>query len=718
METKAWGWPSGQPFLSVYRNVKKAYNKTNVKKPERDDFMQKTSRTIWKGAFLPLLLMYAGFVLVRYLLALATSNYPTVYIDEFLYYSIGRSIATEGTLLYYGQPATYNYLAYPLALAPVFGLFGHGTYYFRVIQLWNIMLMSLSVFPVYGIVHTLTGKKKTALWLTGAVMLLPDFMLGQYIFSEAIIYPLFYTLMYCVLRYLKEGGIRYMIWIGILGAALYYAKPGAVVPAAAALLLFAGKSIAARSGKKGIDVLAGAAAFAAVFFAFRLVAQGLGYHGSLFSIYDIQVSYQSDLNLNRFWYAAGRYPYYFILAGGMLPLLVSLLRFPEYGKEEKQYYLLQVVCVIVTMIGTAWIVNRPEDKEIVYLRYIAMYLPLFFVFSARQGEEKPDIPARKHGICELLCYVLLAYTVVSTLVWGSTTGIGQPHDTHFLATLSVFFVRRIHGIANILILLAAGGTLYLLAGKTDRKQMSRICCIVFVGWAVLNNVMGYIDAGDNANIRLEREAAAVHEAIGDREYLHVCAPEQCDYGLDIRSRNNICRVSAREFIGNLRENKGVYVPFLPASDRGMIAERVTPDTDTMVVDENVYQCLQFSSGVSGFITEENSFRVARFAPGERIADCVMSFSRYPMIDAGGSATLQIFDEGLLSGPVTLTLEIESDTAQDMTVEAGGSFVIPLETGRNTYNIQIGKPAEAYTFSVQEDGIAVYSYSVKAGEAAE
>ena len=213
--------------------------------------MRKTNRSEKNTAIWWLLLIYVSSVLVRFLLALATRNYPTVSIDEFLYYSLGRSIATEGSLLYFGQPAVYNYILYPLILSPIYLLFGHGTNYFRIIELWNIILMSLSVFPFYGLCKAMVQKRKIALWLTALFMLLPCFILGEFIYSEAIIYPLFFTLMYCVYRYLKDNRIKYTIWIGILGALLYYSKPGAVLPAVLALVFFAVRAVSGKSGKSG-----------------------------------------------------------------------------------------------------------------------------------------------------------------------------------------------------------------------------------------------------------------------------------------------------------------------------------------------------------------------------------------------------------------------------------------------------------------------------------
>ena len=144
-----------------------------------------------------LLIIYVGIVVIRFMLAQLTSGYPTVGIDEFLYYSLGRSIATEGKLLFRGQPADYSFILYPLVLSPVYLLFGEGANYYRLIQLWNIILMSVSLFPLFGLCRSIFKQDKKAIIVATVCMLLPDFFLGQYVFSEAILYPLFFLLLYC-----------------------------------------------------------------------------------------------------------------------------------------------------------------------------------------------------------------------------------------------------------------------------------------------------------------------------------------------------------------------------------------------------------------------------------------------------------------------------------------------------------------------------------------
>lgn len=668
--------------------------------------MHKSDRSENKTTILWLLLIYIGSVVIRYILALATKHFPTVYIDEFLYYSLGRSIATEGTLLYSGQPATYNYIIYPLVLSPIYFLFGHGTNYFIVIQLWNIILMSLSVFPFYGLCNAIVQKQKTALWLTALFMLFPCFILGEFIYSEAIIYPMFFTLMYCVYRYLKDNRLKYTIWMGILGTLLYYSKPGAVLPAILALLFFAGKAIIKKSGKAGLQVLAGAGCLAACFFALKLIAeQVLGYQGALLSVYDDQVIASKGYNIEYFFSTAGRYPYYFVLAGGVLPFLMSLWRYSEYEKEEKQYYLFLIICSLLTMIGTAWIVNRPERKEILYLRYVEMYIPILLAYCIAPGGEEHEI-RRPHKTTEILCFVILGYIAACTAIWGSTTGIGAQNESHFLISLAYLFTRNVMGIANVLIVTLSGLTLYLLVRKTEKQTITRICFILMALMLMINNIQGYITTGDNSDKKLANETEEVHQLLGDREYIHVYADDQSDYGLDVNSRYNIFRINERDFLNHIKQNNGIYVPFVPASYRGMTAVNTSPDIDILIMDEKIYQRVKFSEKTSGFISSDNSLQIVNFYRNDRIVDCILDCKN------NSKYTLTVFNEKWLHQPIKIRLEMSSKTVQDMDFMGNEHHTIPLSEERSWYEIEITEPVEEYTITVMDDSISFYNYEIE------
>ena len=680
--------------------------------------MQKANRLEKRKTILWLLLIYICSVAVRYILALATKNFPTVYIDEYLYYSLGRSIATKGSLLLYGQPAEYNYIIYPLVLSPIYLLFSHGTNYFRAIQLWNILIMSLSVFPIYGLCNAIVQKRKTALWLTGLFMALPCFILGEFVFSEAVIYPLFYTLMYCVYRYLREDKIKYTVWTGILGALLYHTKPGAVVPAVLALLLFGGKAIRKKSGRNGVQVLAGLGCLAVLFLAIKLIAeQVLGYSGVLLSVYDYQASFAETIGNEYFFRTLGKYPYYYILAGGILPTLVSVWRFPEYDREDKQYYLLVILSSLLTMIGTAWVANRPEEKNILFLRYVEMYLPILFVFSIRPERESREISGRARRTTEVLCFMLLAYVTACTVIWGSTTGIGEAKETHFLISLAALFTRNVMGIANIIVIFLAGLTLFLLFRKTERQTMTKACSVILVVLAIVNNLEAYLTTGRNTNWKLEEETTEIHQLIGDKEFVYVYAADQCDYGLDINSRQNICWVTEADFMNCILRTHGYYSPFVPSSSRGMNAINETPDTDLLIVSENIYQKYRFSKNTSKFISSQDSFEVVRFPSGARIVDCVLT-KVTTKEGAKDTYALIVYNEEWLTHPVKISLEIESPVDQEIVISADTDHTAALKAGRFTYEIGTSNPVTEYFISVKDSDVQFHDFSITAITATE
>ena len=313
---------------------------------------------------------------------------------------------------------------------------------------------------------------------------------------------------------------------------------------------------------------------------------------------------------------------------------------------------------------------------------------------------------------------LLAYTVFSTFFWGSTTGVTQGHDTHFLISLAVLFTKEIKWVANILILLLCAVTLYLMLSKTVRKEIAaRICCGVYLAMILLNNVAAYSSIGENTNVRLAEETEAIHKGLGGREYLHVCAPDQCDYGLDVNSPHNVIRVQGEDFIRHLQENGGVYVPFVPSSTRGMTAERQTPDTDTLVIDENVFQNIQFGENATTYISDYNSFEITVFRKGERIVDCVMTGNRYPTVDADTPCWLRVYNEGLMNRPVKVRLEIESDQEQtlEFSTDGTGFHTIPVQAGRYWYDLSVGSGTAEYTIIFPSGSVKLHEYEVKVQE---
>ena len=106
-----------------------------------------------------LFIIYFSVVIIRFLLAIITSAYPMVNIDEFLYYGMARSIAEGKGLMFRGQPANYSYILYSLVLSPIYLLGIKGQLLYRVLQLWNTLIISLSVFPLYNIANRIINLR-------------------------------------------------------------------------------------------------------------------------------------------------------------------------------------------------------------------------------------------------------------------------------------------------------------------------------------------------------------------------------------------------------------------------------------------------------------------------------------------------------------------------------------------------------------------------------
>ena len=96
-----------------------------------------------------IIILFFGTFIVHTVLNILVNESPKVIIDEALYTNIARSLAYDGTLAFRGQPVNYPYLLYPFLLVPVYWLnrlIGGDIY--RMIQVYNTLLISSSVFPV------------------------------------------------------------------------------------------------------------------------------------------------------------------------------------------------------------------------------------------------------------------------------------------------------------------------------------------------------------------------------------------------------------------------------------------------------------------------------------------------------------------------------------------------------------------------------------------
>ena len=684
--------------------------------------MEKNSVRKKQGIWGTVLLIYAGCVIIRSVMAYLTTAFPTVGIDEFLYSSLARSIATEGRLLYRGQPAIYTYLIYPLFLSPVYALFGEGTNYYRVMQIWNAVVMNLAVFPVFSLCRDTLKDDRKAVWVSAVCMLLPDFLMNEFLFSEALIYPLFYLAVYLVFQMIGQPSLRLGIRIGILGALLYYTKPGAIALPAVALLYFLIRALIRKSKKEILAATAGCGSLGLCFFLLWLLVRfGFGYEGHMLGMYTEQLQAQEQIGMTFFLETAGLYPYYFILGCGILPMAAAVLFFPQWDGDHRRLFLLTMGSALVVMIGTAWLVNRSEYTRYLFMRYSDMYLPLVYIaclFPRR--EETQTEPGQKRSLKPMIVpLILILYTLVCTVAWGSTVGAGSALDNHFMMSLASMMLANIQGISAVLIFIICGAAVFFVGWGPDRRATAVFCTAVFAVGCLMNNAAGYAISSSNASgVYGDESRRTQSELIRGDEYIYIFTNERVsDHGLDVLSRHNNQGLELYDFFNNIHSHGGVYTPFVPVSERGMDSQVMTPDVNLLVAERTAYSLVKFSQNVQGTLSSEGSFYVGRFATGDRIVDAMIGNVENFKLLQTDYGVLTMYRDDWIGHDIKVVLQIESPVEQTMRFFADDahSWNIGLVPGRNSYELLIKNAAIGYNFVVSSADIMVYSFDIQPWE---
>jgi len=124
---------------------------------------------------------------------------PILFPDEYIYTSLGRSIAESGKPLVRGHSAHFPALLEPLLTAPAW-LVGDVGIAYRLVQTIGALAMSLAAIPVYLLARRLGLTTRVALVLAALAVLVPDLVFASFVSSEALAYPLLLTAVYAATR--------------------------------------------------------------------------------------------------------------------------------------------------------------------------------------------------------------------------------------------------------------------------------------------------------------------------------------------------------------------------------------------------------------------------------------------------------------------------------------------------------------------------------------
>ena len=462
------------------------------------------------GVFRPLLFIYLASVLIRVILNPMVQGL-TIYTDEWLYIEAARSIlgmkGTYWSQTFTGLPA----FLYPLVMAPVVVNLSWEQAH-ELIRAINAIMISLVVFPAYGLAREWLGRRQ-GLAVAGLVALLPAMGYCAKTMAENVFFPLFVVALWLAMRAIVRPSIGRCLSAGLAAGFAFHAKPQAlalpIIIALTVVLLESG-ALCAIGGASlprrltGFGKRVGIHAFTALGWVIGIsprpaaamwleglespmFAEGfLGfYHKVAFAKVPLEAIpfLQGALNNIGGWIVAAGFLPAWALALGVR----DCLRGRTAGRAENACILFTLSTVLVFLWLSARHVVKMSEGLIVKERFFFVVLPLlityFFVYFSRA---RPAEPARFHAI-----FNRMTVAVIGALFYLLTVHLSLWHLTSDTPSFAGGLMLARLGetprgwIAVYLLSGLSALTLFLLAGASLRLNAWALAALfVFynVGW--------------------------------------------------------------------------------------------------------------------------------------------------------------------------------------------------------------------------------------------
>lgn len=674
-----------------------------------------------KGTFLYLLLLYVASFLVHVILNIAVTGGPTVVIDEGLYTNIARSIAWEGKIAFRSQPVDYISIFYPLLLVPVYRLnWLLGGDIYRVIQVFNTLLITSSVIPAFLFALDVTKDRRKAFWTALLVSLMPDMVMGGYLMTESVLWPMALWLLYFAYRWYTREQNLYGLLTALFTGLMFFTKPGAVAFGAVLILvrtvlMLRGKQRDMRGALMPILLL-----LLMIAGIYALYVFGFGQDMSVLGLYDKQTSEWQPKDILVALEATFLTVFLFVFACGGIFALFPLLFLKEYEPKDRTFIRACYLGILAVIIGTAVFVvpfrwGHRLGQLPLHLRYASMFIPAFFVFALTIEQNDRQMRSRIRTVrAVLIVFAVLCMFpgVRSGFVYNSSFK-SNPIDSLVLSAFCT--TTRLNGraaglLATFLMLIFCA---YLLveAGKGWKGSLQKNAALFLMAFTVFNAVCAHINAAIPIDPGIGKDANEVRERIGAETALGISQRFYDDiysYMLDAHLNRPMQQVTVEQMFLKMNESKGVYSPFIPEAQSPNLNNHETPDTDLFVLGMTIAEHLELRPGVQAFPTENGHFTVARITKGERWLDSMLYGMDDNMLAESHPGILDIYDGGTsnLDGQLHLTV-----TASGSGTLSIGSETVQLTPEKTDYELVL-QWSTSYAVRAENGDAALYSYGIR------
>ncbi len=451
-----------------------------------------------------------------------------------------------------------------------------------------------------------------------------------------------------------------------------------------------------------------------VLFLFLLLPSA-GIHTSVFSVYDVQIKTlilpEKTEPLKKFLTAVLSTPYYFMISCGILVFLLPIIRMKNLPESDRKLLLIVLISVAIITIGTAWSVNRYEyESSAIHTRYIAMFIPILLMLCF-----SPCTETNRNLKAYRITFVLLSvYFILIICLFGVRSGIDFSSSEIFNLSFAMFREVLIPQGKDWIwitgILFAFVLSIWSIFIQSRRGQ-NRTAFILLAAVILFSNYAGYKKEYALYNQALKPASQALLASVNNESYIYVCNTDiQNDTVPDCLSDKGSNLIPDWEFASALSENSGIYKPFVPTKQRGMIPLLKTGEVSLFVFDRDIAEHTVFSPSAVVLDLDEGTdlWTAVRIKPGERFIDNMLTGIQGSVCLKGQTCYIWNFIAAGTEKPYTVRLDIEfSDTGQ---FYANNSLLGEIPEGRGTINI---KPPESgspfISIRCDEAEMTIHSY---------